>query len=160
MHSTGVEESSARVVPGGPVIAVSTLPVCTAIATPDLVAAIKAATVGASFSIPLDAEGTRAILTLTAVQKAGAAGGMSPIQDDSRLLPALKFISELHLIMADRIKLGQARSPLHAANQLVSEGKYRGYGGNPENQAHYLASTYRNSLSSSAFSKHLQLQLQ
>lgn len=125
----------------------------------ELRAALSSASPGSAFSVPLR-DGSLAVLTLAACKKAPGTGGMHPHGVRPSTTPACRFVEELHPIIADRIKLGQARSSLQAANQLVAEGQYRGYGGTPENQAHYLAATYRKALAIGAFSKHLQLQSQ
>jgi len=128
--------------------------------TEELRAALVSAVPGTALSLPLP-DGRAALLTLTALQKkAPGRGAYDPIQSSAEGYPSRRFIEKLHPIIADRIKLGKARSALEAANQVVAEGQYRGYGGTPENQAHYLAATYHKALAASAFSQHLQLQLQ
>lgn len=127
--------------------------------TAEMIAGIKAATIGAAFAIPLS-DGTRAILALAAVQTAGPAGGMPPHGSVAVKYPSQGFISkrekkrlsrDAHFVeITKKIQSGEARSVDAAALQLEF-----GPGGTHANQANYTARQYRKRfcIPASAFSR-------
>ena len=128
-----------------------------AAASPELVAAINAASPGTAFAVELG-DGRTALLTLAAMQTAPGRGGMPPHEAAAVIYPPRSYISErkskrlpleaFFSKITERLETGRARSVHNAAIQIVSEYPV-GRGGTPESRAHYLGRKYR--LAASAF---------